>query len=461
MAIALVQSNAGGHATGTTTATTSAVGYTSNTTANNLLVLIAWAIGSSSTLATPPPISTPVTSGFTWTLAKSATWADTDTIEGGRVSIYYIENAAQMLSSTTTTVTATKVGSSPSVTVEFSLYEFSGVATSSSLETSASTINGSASDPSTANLSISNTDLIISAYQSEGGGNIAKGSAYTLGVNAAYATAGQTQYILNQAAGSVNTAWGSSQNIWGCAAVAFTIAAIPATATPSGVTAASAVNAPTPLQIEFANPDGVTVASAVGTVTLSAGSNVPITGVSVASAVGISGTSADSTVAPIGVAATFALGDTEAFAGPTGTVIVTGVRSIFYTGVVSASADGTVTPAGVTATFAVGSAIGSTVSNRQIIGGAFQDCAGNPFVYGYLTFRLNSDARAGKFQINSGRIVTVPLDANGNVQGAVYLWPNDQMTPDTVYILKVYSANGQMVMNTQVTIPSGTGSFDL
>src|SRR5208337_111637 len=187
MAIALVQSKAGGAGSGTSSATSSAVGYASNTTANNLLVLVAWAIGSSSTLATAPPINTPVTSGFTWTLAKSATWADIDNIEGGRVSIYYIENAAQMLSSTTTTVGASKGGASPSVTVEFSLYEFSGVATSSSLETSASTISGSASDPSTANLSISNTDLIISAYQSEGGVYIAKGSAYTLGVNAAYA----------------------------------------------------------------------------------------------------------------------------------------------------------------------------------------------------------------------------------------------------------------------------------
>jgi len=43
--------------------------------------------------------------------------------------------------------------------------------------------------------------------------------------------------------------------------------------------------------------------------------------------------------------------------------------------------------------------------------------------------RLNTDATTGVDQIVAGRIVTVPLDANGNVAGTVLVWPNDQLTP--------------------------------
>jgi hypothetical protein len=68
---------------------------------------------------------------------------------------------------------------------------------------------------------------------------------------------------------------------------------------------------------------------------------------------------------------------------------------------------------------------------------------------------LNTDAVAGDSQISSGRIVTFPLDVNGNLSG--YIWPNDQMTPaNTVYFVEAFTAEGQMVWEAQLHITSGS-----
>lgn len=101
------------------------------------------------------------------------------------------------------------------------------------------------------------------------------------------------------------------------------------------------------------------------------------------------------------------------------------------------------------------------MAKRQIINGAWQDSAGNPLANGYLTFRLTVDAQVG-VQIAQGRLVTVPLDANGNIAGTILLWPNDQLTPaGTTYDVRAYTAAGQFVWrNPTFTLPSGVGSFD-
>ena len=209
--MALVQSNAGGF--GTTT--TSAVGYNNKTTAGNLLVCVVWASASSSRGA---GIQTPVTSGFTWTLATSATFSDVGTAHGA-VSIYYIANASSMATSVTTTVT-----SSVSLDdIEFSLYEFSGLTAGVSVDTTEATSSTSGGTPNTTSLTTSATDLIIVAMSAVGS-NGSAGSRYTLGINAANqfsGCVGQTQYILNQAQGTIATSFGTSQTYWGCCAVAF------------------------------------------------------------------------------------------------------------------------------------------------------------------------------------------------------------------------------------------------
>jgi hypothetical protein len=91
-----------------------------------------------------------------------------------------------------------------------------------------------------------------------------------------------------------------------------------------------------------------------------------------------------------------------------------------------------------------------------ITGGNFQDAAGKPIAGGKVTFKLNTDATAGDCQLSANRIVSFDLDDNGDLSG--YIWSNDQMTPDTVYIAKCYTALGQLVWESQfyITAPSWT-----
>jgi hypothetical protein len=90
-----------------------------------------------------------------------------------------------------------------------------------------------------------------------------------------------------------------------------------------------------------------------------------------------------------------------------------------------------------------------------ITGGNFQSASGVPLSGGYVTFRLNTDGMAGDSQISAGRIVTFPLDVNGNLSGLI--WPNDQMTPnDNVYFVQAFTAEGQLVWESQLHITSGS-----
>lgn len=212
--IAIKQSNAGGHGAGTTPTTTSAAGYSANTTAGSLLVCVVYASATSSV----PTINIPSTSGFTWTLASSEGGSSAET----RVAIYYITNASSMATSVTTTVTAT--ATTGVVDVEFDLYEFSGVVTASPVDTS-QVAQGTAATPSTANLSTSLTDLIIVAACGAASGAGAAGAGYTLGITASHqigGNVGQLQYILNKPSGSIATAgFGTGWTGWGMVAIAF------------------------------------------------------------------------------------------------------------------------------------------------------------------------------------------------------------------------------------------------
>ena len=108
--------------------------------------------------------------------------------------------------------------------------------------------------------------------------------------------------------------------------------------------------------------------------------------------------------------------------------------------------------------------VSATLTPRQVIGGAFQDAAGNPLAGGYLFWKLNTDAvTSGNQQVVAGRTAVVPLDANGDVSGAVTIWPNSQLTPtNTVYFVTAYSAAGQVAWKRQVTIPpNAVFPFDL
>jgi hypothetical protein len=90
-----------------------------------------------------------------------------------------------------------------------------------------------------------------------------------------------------------------------------------------------------------------------------------------------------------------------------------------------------------------------------ITGGNFQAPNGVPLAGGTVTFRLSNDAVAGDDQLAAGRLVSFPLDANGNLSGQI--WPNDSMLPpNTTYKARAYTAQGQLVWESEfyVTTPS-------
>ena len=91
------------------------------------------------------------------------------------------------------------------------------------------------------------------------------GSGYTLGKSStSLYSAGRSQYILNDAAGTIATAFGSTAAKWGCVAVAFKNGSGSVTASPIGVSATSAVNSPSGRGDATASPAGVSSISGEG-----------------------------------------------------------------------------------------------------------------------------------------------------------------------------------------------------
>lgn len=99
---------------------------------------------------------------------------------------------------------------------------------------------------------------------------------------------------------------------------------------------------------------------------------------------------------------------------------------------------------------------------RQVIGGNFQDALGGSLDGGSVTFTLTTDAVASGVQVVAARMVTALLDEDGNIDGTVSIWPNDQLEPsDTVYRIKAYNFSGLQVWESENVIPSGSDSFDI
>lgn len=84
---------------------------------------------------------------------------------------------------------------------------------------------------------------------------------------------------------------------------------------------------------------------------------------------------------------------------------------------------------------------------------SFQDAAGNPIANGLVTFRLQVDiatAVANGPQISAGKITSAALDSGGLV--TVSLWPNNVMSPPSVYFVQCYTAQGQLVWRGELTV---------
>lgn len=235
MAMVLVQSRLGGSGSqGSTpapwTLTSSAVGFSSTTTAGNLLVCACYGRTSSATTGVGNGNLTPTTSGITWTSAGiQNAWSVTPGTTGGSYNIYYSANAPSITSATTTAVAHSTAGSgfSASMSVEFALYEFSGIATTSPVNVTRAP-GQSTGTPGAGTLTTTLTDLVIVAF-SGNSANATAGSGYTLGVNMTVSTTGQLQYALDVPAGGQATAFTpGAQTNFAAGAVGFKIAPAPA-----------------------------------------------------------------------------------------------------------------------------------------------------------------------------------------------------------------------------------------
>jgi hypothetical protein len=409
----LIQQCSGGAGSGTLggsgNITSGAAGFANATVNGNLLILVAY--GTSYSYAGNPTIHTPVNSGgysTAWTKANQASFGNAVDGGAGTVAIYYINNAPSMSPSQTITLELSTVAAT-TLNVEFDLYEFSNASTIKfDFVNSGQTVG----TPHVSFVgSTSTEDLIITALIApDTGSNISAGTGYTLGINTStlYGV-GQMQYALAVPSGATSSSFlGTEPTYWGAVSAGF-LTTLP-TPTVSSVSPSSGTQ------------NGGTLVTLTGTNFVS-GAVVTFGGVAATSIAVVSSTT------------------------------ITCVTPANIVGACTVS----VTTSGGTGSFA--SYTYTPYFTILITGGNFQDAAGNPMAGGYVTFRLNTDATAVDCQISAGRLITFPLDSNGNLSG--YIWPNDQLTPATVYIVRAYNAAGELVWNNQMSIPSGMGAFDI
>lgn len=233
--ISYLQSNAGGTGTGTSngseelTVVTSAAGYSSTTASGSFLVCIVYSKQHASIFEVGVLQPVPVTSGITWQFGGFSAFGNTGDGNAGEVDVFYSTNSASIGTSTMTTVSVTVGGIQSGITetVEFSLYEFSGVASSSPVDGSYPSLEGTSATPaltSPNNLVTTQTDLAIITYSGDpsGASNLSAGAGYTLGVNAGTATIGQAEYDLGVPAGTYNPGFSGGTNAkWGIMGIAF------------------------------------------------------------------------------------------------------------------------------------------------------------------------------------------------------------------------------------------------
>lgn len=78
---------------------------------------------------------------------------------------------------------------------------------------------------------------------------------------------------------------------------------------------------------------------------------------------------------------------------------------------------------------------------------SFTNAEGDPLSFGYITVRLNTDARSDtNEQIVAGKSARIELDTNGAIVGSPSFWPTEELTPDTVYLLSTFTNAGQGVL---------------
>ena len=174
MAIALVQSNLGGSATGTTTAfvgiTTTATGnFLTNTTPGDLLAMVAWGRSSSYRAQALVTLSTPTTAGLTWVAAEVAAGQQNFPGQWESACTIFLATAAAGIASTVSTQLIGQSTAAPTLqaailVVEYSLYEFSGALG----KDQANLAFGNTGGTPTVALSTTAGDLVLMTFQGIG-----------------------------------------------------------------------------------------------------------------------------------------------------------------------------------------------------------------------------------------------------------------------------------------------------
>lgn len=89
-------------------------------------------------------------------------------------------------------------------------------------------------------------------------------------------------------------------------------------------------------------------------------------------------------------------------------------------------------------------------------GGGFQDASGAPLSKGSITARLVQDVKANLSQLVAGRLVTIPLDATGNVPQS----PSPSLWGPETYQVIAYTSQGLPAWSGQIAVPDAA-SFSL
>lgn len=229
--ISPVQSNIGGNATATLatggTITSSAVGFSNNTLAGSLLVIDAKirqdALGGTVHNAFSSAYSC-TTSGFSWTnnaLSSVNQFNDNATAKkAGEQFFCFIVGASVMSSATTTTVSfVVPSNNNVTVSIEFSMYEFSGVGSFSGNFGGLTNNTGTPSQPSGPTI-LTSTQLMILPLVGYPGSNLTASAGWTLGPNDTVATIGQTVYATGLS-GSVSNQFTGTLGLWATGGIVF------------------------------------------------------------------------------------------------------------------------------------------------------------------------------------------------------------------------------------------------
>jgi hypothetical protein len=230
----LVQSKLGGNASGAFTAggsqsVSATSNFASNTTAGNLLVLVATNRQTRTSGSGFNPASiTVTTSGVTWVNALTAGPGDVGTVRSGS-TLYYKSNAPSVSSGSTITVQYATSGlgsANGTLEIEFAIYEFSGVSTSTSTGVPGALIDQEVTSNShvggspTVSMTTTNNDLIITFFKGNSS-NAVQPAGYTLGQNMSVVTVGQMAWNGLVASGAQTITWSGAQSNWGNSAIAF------------------------------------------------------------------------------------------------------------------------------------------------------------------------------------------------------------------------------------------------